>query len=98
MTGFCALGSGASTVDKARKGKKGGGGGGGSGGKSSKLVDVIQLRNKYIVKLLSIIKFTKAAVDESMTKYIAYKVDETELFELHDRYLDVPVPVFFGLG
>lgn len=94
MTGFCALGSGASTVDKARKGKKGGGSG--SGGKSSKLVDVIQLRNKYIVKLLGIIKFTKAAVDESMTKYIAYKTEETELFELHDRYLDVPV--FFGLG
>ena len=89
MTGFCTVGSGSSTVDKARRGRRGSGSGSGSSGKGSKLVDVIQLRSKYIVKLLNIVKFTKAAVEESLGKYVSYKEEEAELFELHGRHLDL---------
>lgn len=56
--------------------------------KATKLVDVTQLRNKFIVKLTTVIKFTKTHLVEALSLLNTYKTEEHELVSKWIRFLD----------
>ena len=56
-------------------------------GKVAKLVDVTQVRAKYIVKIQNSIQFTKTALSEAIKQFKVYAEEEGQLFESHKRCL-----------
>lgn len=78
-TDFTLLGAGNSTSAKARKGRRQSGSGTGSGGGGSKLVDVTQLRTKFMVKITNVAKTAKTHLNEVLAFYGKYCDEEKDL-------------------
>lgn len=57
--------------------------------KATKLVDVTQLRNKFIVKITTVIKFTKTSLMEALSQLNTYKAEEHVLMEKWTRFSDL---------
>lgn len=86
LTAFASPGSSETTLAKA-KGKKGKSSSSGAKG-AAKLVDVTQLRAKFIVKITSVVRMSKAHVHDALDLFVKYRDnEESTLIQKFNRNL-----------
>ena len=82
FTDFTFLGSGNSTASKAKAKKRGSG-----TGKSTKLIDVTQMRAKFVVKINSVAVTAETHVKEALNFYQKYCEAEQDLMTNFKSFL-----------
>jgi len=88
FTDFTLLGSGNSTAARAKAKKRGSG-----TGKSTKLIDVTQMRAKFVVKVNSVAVTAETHLKEAISFYEKYCESEEELMANFKSFVAVEVEV-----